>query len=318
MLALKLGQGVQVVHPHRVLEPHRVVGLHRLGDTDGAGQIPHRVHLQGDLHPVAHGVPDLAPGAQPLLDLGPADALPAGLGAELVEGPDLHRRDPLVQEGAGQGPGVRLPGVQVLVRPLGAPVCVGGVDPPGLAVPVAVAGAGVVDAHPLLRGAPQETVHRQPLGLPDHVPEGHVQGREAPHLAAVQAGGGAAAVEGAPVALDGEGVLPQQERGRHLVHEGVDRVRVAPGVAQAHGAGVRVQADEQAVRVLPQAHRLHRRDLHLRHPSAPLASRGQHTNSGRLRSHRIRAAPAQRSVYSLLGEASQGPSRPASQEQTTC
>ena len=56
------------------------------------------MHLQRNIHPVANGSSDLPEWLQTLIYLLQRDVLAVGLANELVEGPDLHRRNALAEK----------------------------------------------------------------------------------------------------------------------------------------------------------------------------------------------------------------------------
>ena len=76
----------------------RLEGLQRPRDADGGRQAPERVQLDHDIHPVADRVPDLPEGFEPPLQPFRGDEEPASLLGIGIEGPDLHRRDPLREQ----------------------------------------------------------------------------------------------------------------------------------------------------------------------------------------------------------------------------
>ena len=64
------------------------------------------MQLSDDVDFIARRLTDLAEGLQAALEVGGGDVLAAGALGVLVEGPDLHRRDPFGEQVLGQGSGV--------------------------------------------------------------------------------------------------------------------------------------------------------------------------------------------------------------------
>ena len=95
LVALEVGQAV---HADRVFVPEGGVGRQRLGDLHRRQQLPHRVELDHDVHPVADRLADLLERLQRRLQVGGGDVLAARLLGGMVERPDLHRRDALVEQ----------------------------------------------------------------------------------------------------------------------------------------------------------------------------------------------------------------------------
>ena len=74
----------------RVLKPQWLERCYRLGDLDRRRQVPHLVHLDGDLHLVTHCLVDQPERLRAFLNVLGRDVLTVGLGDELVKWPDLH------------------------------------------------------------------------------------------------------------------------------------------------------------------------------------------------------------------------------------
>ena len=89
----ELSQCLGVVHPDRILVPQWADRFECLGDPNRARQVPARVELDRDLHLHADRFANLAERPQCKFDLLGGDVLAVGGVGELVEGPDLHRRD---------------------------------------------------------------------------------------------------------------------------------------------------------------------------------------------------------------------------------
>ena len=121
--------GVDVVGRHDLLEPEDVVGRERPGDAGGGGQVPAGVALDGDRHAVADRLADVGDDGDAAGEVVVRDAVAEGAGggdrtpdgdrlalaagageggAELVEGPDLHRGDALGEEVGGELAGAAL------------------------------------------------------------------------------------------------------------------------------------------------------------------------------------------------------------------
>ncbi len=141
-----------------------------------------RVELDRDLHLCADRVANLLEGFERQLDLLHGDVLAVrGIG-ELVKGPDLHRRDAHRQQL------FREVTRSILILPLDeifvwtlmladAPALGKGLT--GFVATkdvVAIAGAGVVDPHPLADRAAQAAIDRQSDALAEEVPQRHVDG----------------------------------------------------------------------------------------------------------------------------------------------
>ena len=163
-------------------------------------------------------------------------------------------------------PGVVQEPVEVLVGPgrgwLGVPVR--DRQPGGLrhAADVAVAGAGVVGADPLARGAAEQLVDRLAADLAEEVPERDVDRRAAALLDA----GGVEADERVQRRASGasirERVLAEQVGGGRLVHPGRDGLGAEERLAEPADPLVGVDADVAEVRELADQDRLEPGDLH--------------------------------------------------------
>jgi hypothetical protein len=223
------------------------------------------VELDHDVHLGADRLPDLAERLHRGLELagGDVEAAPA-LGRE-VEGPDLHRRNALLEQRVRELVGAVQEGVEVLVRAFLA------VETPILgelalgAAYVAVAGAGVVGPDLRPRETAQELVDRPAGRLAEQVPERDVDRRGAAQLGPARGEAQIIVVEeGAGVAVDLERVLAEQARCRGLVDVGLDGARSEEGLTQAHEPLVGVDLDPEEVRELLEPDRLDRADPHRR------------------------------------------------------
>ncbi len=231
-------EGVRVVHADRVLVPERLDLLQRLGDADGGLEVPAPVQLDGDLHLHTDRVADLPERLHPLLDLRRRDVLPVRRVRELVEGPDLHRRDAHVEQRLGDlaRTPLLLPGDQVLILPLVLPeaparreAATGTCRAMDM---IAIAGAGVVDADTVPHRPAEALIDRQADALAEDVPERDVERGDRPHLGAHRAMRHVAA-ERHVVLLDSARVLTEQIGRDRLVDIPRDRRRTEAGLTEA-------------------------------------------------------------------------------------
>jgi hypothetical protein len=174
------------------------------------------VELDHDVHLVADRGPDPAERLERRVELVGryVEAAPALRG--VVERPDLHAGDALLQQGVGEVVGAVEEGVEVLVgagRRVQAPVA----GQLALAAAhVAVAGAGVVGADLLAREAAQALVDRLAGGLAPQVPERDVDRGEAAHLGPAARETQVAGEQVARVPVDQQRV-PAEQAGRHAL-----------------------------------------------------------------------------------------------------
>ena len=86
----------EAVHLDRVLVPERVERRERPGDRDGGQQLPQRMELDHDVHPVADRLADLLERLQARTSGRRGEmSTPRLASAAEIERPDLHRRDAL-------------------------------------------------------------------------------------------------------------------------------------------------------------------------------------------------------------------------------
>ena len=202
-------------------------------DPDRRRMAPERVQLNHDVHGVAHRAAYLAERLQRPVEVARGDIVAVGLDRSMVERPDLHAGDALLQQAERQLVGAVEEGVEVLVGAF-----VRAFQPPVVRAPVraaahiAVAGAGVVGADAVPAEAAEKLVDRLPRRLAEQVPERDVHGRPTPRLGAC-AGKSDIRSEVPPNALDGAGVAPEQLRRRGLVQIGLDRAGPEKGLAEA-------------------------------------------------------------------------------------
>ena len=182
----ELGQLVHTVCRHRVFVPHWLKRVQCFGYAYRRRQAPAMVQLDANVHIQSHGVTYVAERLQALVYLCRRDVLrpiaafyviERSIGI-LVERPNLHCRDPHVEQRLGQlgGPSL-LPAVVV--------VLVGATN--GVAVSVTdtyITGACVVELDSVAHRSAQQSVDRQPHALSEYVPEGDVDGRKTAHLCA--------------------------------------------------------------------------------------------------------------------------------------
>ena len=260
-------QGGEAVHADRVLVPKGVEGLEGGRDPDRGGVPPERVQLHHDVHPVPHCTADLPERLEPAVEVAAGDVVPVRLDRRVIEGPDLHPRDALLEEALRELVGPVEEGVEVLVGAFRLPLEPPVVRPPvGAAPDVAVARAGVVGADPLPREPAQQLVDRLPGGLPEEVPERDVHRRPPPGL---DSGAGEADV-GRQIAadpLDGEGVASEHRHRRRFVEIRFDGPCAEERLPEPDEPLVGVHPHPEHVRELVEPHRLERSDLHASRPS---------------------------------------------------
>ena len=261
-VVLQVAHGIQ---PERVFVPIGAIGLQRLRQPLRHGQRPERMELHHDVHPVADRAPDLLEGLQrPLQFLG-RDVEAAGAFRGRVEGPDLHARDALVEQGQRQFIRAVQEAVQVLIRSLGLPHMPIGDGLRARVADVFVAGAGVVDADALARFAAQHLRHRPPGGLAGDVPQRDVHRGCRARLDA-RAAPAEIVAQRHPQRLDLAGIAADQLRRAPIMQIGLDRGRRHEGLAQAHDPLIRVQPHPDDVGEFAKANGLERGDLHGRGP----------------------------------------------------
>ena len=264
-----VGQGREAVHAYRVLVPEGIEGLERGRDPHRGGVPPQRVQLHHDVHPVSNRSANPAERLQRPIEIPGGDVVAVGFHRRVVERPDLHSRDALLQQAVRQLVGPVEEGVEVLPGAFGRSVEPPVVGPPvRAAAHVAVARAGVVGADPVPAQAPQQLVDRLPGRLAEEVPERDVHG-------GAPAGLGAGAREadvGREVpadALDRERVPAEHRHRRRLVQVRLNRPGAEERLPEPREPFVGVHPHPQHVRKLVEPDRLERRDLH---PPSPQVS----------------------------------------------
>ncbi len=260
----------EAVHLDRVLVPERVVRRERAGDLHGGEELPHRVELDHDVHPVAHALADLVERGERGPEVVGGDGEAVGLRGRAVEGPDLHGRDALGQQLLGEVVGALEEAVEVVEPLSGLPDAVV-LDPlPLVAAHVDRAGAGVVGADRGTREAAEQLRDGLARELPQDVPEGDVERRVAAHLDAARAEAEVAhEVLGDPV--DRARVAADQPRRERLVDVGLDRPRHEEGLAEPHDPLVGVDLEPEDVLELGGRDRLEGGDPHQVIPAASSA-----------------------------------------------
>ena len=178
--------------------------------------------FDADFHAIAYSITNLLDGYQPFFDLGWGDALPEASLAELVEGPDLHGVDFIVEQASRQCAGVFVPGGVVLVA--------------------AEANAGVVGGDFGARLAAQQVIERRAIVHPHDVPQRDFKGGERARLCA-----GIAVVhdivhDKAPESFDIKRVLAQHERRDRAVQRRFGARDFVDCLAQADDAAIGVYA----------------------------------------------------------------------------
>ena len=246
--ARELGQRIGIVHADRIFEPEGIELLQRRHDPLGRGQIPQGVELDHDVHAIADRLADLAEGLQRPVEIGAGDvAALAGRGI-IVEGPDLHAGDALLQQARGQLIGMGQEGLEILIGSLGdralrVPLAGDLIQP---ASDIAVAGAGVVGADPVVAEAAQQLMDRLAGRLAEEIPERDIDGGEAAHLRAAAAETDIGRAQGVGVLVDPQGILAQKIGRRTLVDIGRDGLGAEEGLAEADQAFVGHHLDPDA------------------------------------------------------------------------
>ena len=269
-----VGQGCEAVHAHRVLVPEGVEGLQRGRDPHCGRVPPQRMQLHHDVHPVSDGGANPAERLQRPVEVPGRDPVTVGLHRRVVERPDLHSGDALLQQAVRQLVGPVEEGVEVFPgafhRSVESPV-VGA--PVGTAAHVAVARAGVVGADPVPAQAPQQLVDGLTGRLAEQVPERDVHGGAPTGLGA----GAREADVGREVpadALDRERVPAKHRRRRRFVQVRLDRPGTEERLPESREPFVGVHPHPQHVRKLVEPDRLERSDLHASLPRVALTVQG--------------------------------------------
>ena len=150
---------------------------------DRGRMAPQRVQFHHDVHPVAHRAANLAERLQRPVEVARGDVVAVGFHRRMVERPDLHPRDALLQQAVRQLVGTVEEGVKVFVRALGRALQSPVVRAPvGTAANVAIARASVVGADPVPAEAAQQLVNRLSRRFAEQVPERDVHCRAPPRL----------------------------------------------------------------------------------------------------------------------------------------
>ena len=202
--------------------PERVDLLQRLASLMAVGRFHREWNstMMSILSPTAFLI--LRKGSRARVELGAGDVVPARRLGGMVEGPDLHAGDALLQQRVGELVGTVEEGVEVLVGP---GVCCPGPSSRLLQTGVAdvlVARTGIVGADALARAPAQELDHGLVGGLAPEVLERDVDRRGRPRLHA-RAAEAQIAVELLGDLIDRERVLAQDAGGHDLVQERLDR-----------------------------------------------------------------------------------------------
>ncbi len=188
-----------------------------------------------------------------------------GLG-RVVERPDLHGVDALLEQRERKLVGAIEEGVEVLVLALLRVEAEVGRALRRLGLDVGVAGAGVVDLDPVAHAAAEQVAERQVRRLAEDVPQRDVDGRAAAHLGA-RRGKADVAREGALDALDVARVAAQERWRDDAVDMRLGRLRAIERLAEPGQALVRVHLHPEQVGELANPDRLYARDLHGSFPS---------------------------------------------------
>ena len=154
--------------------------------------------------------------------------------------------------GAGQE------GLEILIGPLGGralglPLAGDLIQP---AAHIAVAGAGVVGADPVVAEPAQELMDRLARRLAEEIPERDVDGGEPPHLRAAAAEPDIGRAERVGMLVDPQGVLAQQIGRGAFVDIGRDGLGAEEGLAQADQPLVGHHLDPDQIGELRQLDRL--------------------------------------------------------------
>ena len=121
--------------------------------------------------------------------------------------------------------------VQILIRPGAAARAPVRRILPTLGADVAIARAGVVDAHPVVREAAQALIHWLPGRLTVQIPQGDVHRRRRAHFHARTREAEIAGLQGAGMAIHLLRRLAQQQWCDRLVDVGLDGTRAEKGFA---------------------------------------------------------------------------------------
>lgn len=160
-----------------------------------------------------------------------------------IEGPHLQRRVP--QPGQLGGQLRRLVKHAPAIAPRAGPADRPHAGPSVAAPAGTVAGAAVVDPHPLAHRPAQQTVHRLPGRLTEYVPQGQVDRRQRAQLRAAHAEVGGPLVQEPPVALDGQRVGPQQAVAEPVVDHRRHRLRDVVALAAPYQSLVGMDPAQQ-------------------------------------------------------------------------
>ena len=178
------GEGIVTVELDRVFDPVRGVIQQGLADLDRGRGFPQTVQLDHDLYTVTRGGPDLFERLEAGFQFLGGEILSSICSSDIVERPDFHGCDALVQEVQGQFVSVVKEGVQVLVRAtwrqLRSSVRAGGPARAPIArlcLPVVIAAARVVNPGAITYPAPQQLVEGLVANLAEQVPKRNIDGR---------------------------------------------------------------------------------------------------------------------------------------------
>ena len=178
-----------------------------------------------------------------------------------IEGPDLHARNALFQQGMGKLVGAVQERVQILVvsfRIADAPI---GDFLSAAVANVPVTGAGVVNANLVARPAAQHVADGLAVSFAEQIPQGDVDGGITPRFDA----GRTPAEIILDISVDAFDLkrVATDQLGRHgLMDVGLDRSCAHKSLAEAVDSIIRVQADPDDVREFLESDRFNSRDLH--------------------------------------------------------
>ena len=235
------GEDAGIIRADQVLDPGRLVLLERMRDLDRGRERPEAVALDHDVHLTTHGLADLPYRLEPRLQVTVVNSDAALLLGEDVERPYLHRRDPFRQQIAGELVGMGTKCLQVVehARRVGDPVA------GAKSAAVERSGTGVIRLYLVVAGAAEELVDGQTGGQTEDVPERDVQRGDGAHLVALGTEAGAHLIKRAPMALDRERVLAEEQWRGELMDERARRRWRVVGLTFTNETLVGVQADEQ-------------------------------------------------------------------------
>ena len=300
---------VQLVHRNRVLVPVDPEPAQRIGDLERRRELPEPVVFEHDVDPVADRTADRLDQRDRAREIPGRDVLAAGRQRVGIERPDLHGRDPVLEQGGREFRRAMVLGCEI-VEQIGAGrgiarahqerIVVAARDPV-----VGGAGAGVVDPDFFPAEAAEQLVDRQAGRLAEQVPEGEIDRGIAPHLDAASGKTRKMVTDlghqRAGVALDPERVFPQKVRRAGLVDVGDRRLGIAEGLAETPEALVGLKLDPDEVAELGELDGLECGDLHLvASPGLPAGFKMIAAGPGAHKGSKRRPTPSAKETFSRI------------------